>query len=122
MALGLRDELEKEGYSKEEEYFYNLNRELIEKRRKDLDFRRRSQQVLQERASHWMKCPKCGHEMKELTYSGICLDQCTGCRGIYLDLGEIETLFRVTEPRTLLRAIWARFGKAISNFNTDWKP
>lgn len=39
-----------------------------------------------------MNCPKCGETMRNYERSGVTVDQCTGCRGIYLDRGELERL------------------------------
>jgi Zn-finger nucleic acid-binding protein len=39
-----------------------------------------------------MKCPKCGHDLKEETLEGISIDRCTFCEGVYLDAGELERL------------------------------
>lgn len=52
------------------------------------------------RAAHWMKCPKCGHDMVETSLEGIGVDTCTFCQGVYFDRGEIETLLmRKTQQR-----------------------
>src|SRR3954447_23400049 len=40
-----------------------------------------------------MTCPKCHGEMRVYERSGITVDQCTECRGIFLDRGELEKLF-----------------------------
>jgi uncharacterized protein len=37
-------------------------------------------------------CPKCGSDMRRYERNGVVVDQCTGCRGIFLDRGELETL------------------------------
>jgi uncharacterized protein len=39
-----------------------------------------------------MSCPKCGSEMRNYERNGVTVDQCTGCRGIFLDRGELEHL------------------------------
>ena len=40
---------------------------------------------------HSIKCPKCGHGMKEITYGGdVVVDRCTHCQGIWFDVGEAE--------------------------------
>ncbi|HYI13187.1 MAG TPA: zf-TFIIB domain-containing protein [Thermoanaerobaculia bacterium] len=41
---------------------------------------------------HYMKCPKCGMDMKEIELHGVKVDQCANCGGIYLDAGELEQL------------------------------
>jgi Zn-finger nucleic acid-binding protein len=40
-----------------------------------------------------LTCPKCHAEMRQYERSGVIVDQCTDCRGIFLDRGELEKLF-----------------------------
>lgn len=37
-------------------------------------------------------CPKCGAEMRAYERRGVTIEQCVGCRGIYLDKGKLEHL------------------------------
>jgi uncharacterized protein len=37
-------------------------------------------------------CPKCQGRMRSYERSGVTVDQCTDCRGIFLDRGELERL------------------------------
>lgn len=37
-------------------------------------------------------CPKCHGNMRQYERSGITIDQCSECRGIFLDRGEMERL------------------------------
>lgn len=39
-----------------------------------------------------LTCPKCHGEMRNYERSGVHVDQCTECRGIFLDRGELERL------------------------------
>ena len=39
-----------------------------------------------------MTCPKCQGEMRAYERNGIQVDQCTECRGLFLDRGELEHL------------------------------
>jgi Zn-finger nucleic acid-binding protein len=39
-----------------------------------------------------MTCPKCHGEMRHYERSGVTVDQCSDCRGIFLDRGELERL------------------------------
>lgn len=87
------------GYDKESEYFYKLNKELIERRRRELDQQRAAQAAQQEKAAHWMRCPKCGHQLKQANLLGIVVDECSGCGGLFLDRGEVRTLLEVKEPQ-----------------------
>ncbi|MEV7228443.1 MULTISPECIES: zf-TFIIB domain-containing protein [Polymorphospora] len=40
-----------------------------------------------------MTCPKCRGDMRQYERSGVTIDQCGECRGIFLDRGELERLF-----------------------------
>ncbi|MEU6808766.1 zf-TFIIB domain-containing protein [Streptomyces sp. NPDC046831] len=42
-----------------------------------------------------MQCPKCHAPMHTYNRNGIQIEQCSGCRGIFLDYGELEALTRV---------------------------
>ncbi len=37
-------------------------------------------------------CPKCESPMRSYERSGVTIDQCTGCRGVFLDRGELERM------------------------------
>ena len=55
-----------------------------------------------------LTCPKCGNPWRSFERSGITIDQCTGCRGVFLDRGELERLVdaetQYTEGRSHARA------------------
>ncbi|MER7725895.1 zf-TFIIB domain-containing protein [Streptomyces sp. NPDC096323] len=42
-----------------------------------------------------MQCPKCHAQMQTFNRNGIQIEQCSGCRGIFLDYGELESLTRI---------------------------
>jgi Zn-finger nucleic acid-binding protein len=42
--------------------------------------------------SQTLTCPKCGGAMRSYERNGVTVDQCTECRGIFLDRGELERL------------------------------
>ena len=48
-----------------------------------------------------LTCPKCHGSMRQYERNGVHVDQCTECRGIFLDRGELE---RLTEAESQ----WAR--------------
>ncbi|MET9861473.1 zf-TFIIB domain-containing protein [Streptomyces smyrnaeus] len=48
-----------------------------------------------------MQCPKCGAPMRTYNRSGVQIEQCDNCRGIFLDYGELESITR-------LEAQWAQ--------------
>ena len=39
-----------------------------------------------------LTCPKCGGEMRSYERNGVTIDQCSECRGVFLDRGELEHL------------------------------
>ncbi|WP_052847916.1 zf-TFIIB domain-containing protein [Streptomyces avicenniae] len=47
-----------------------------------------------------MQCPKCGAQLHTFNRSGVQIEQCSNCRGIFLDYGELEHL-------TKLESQWA---------------
>ncbi len=75
----------------EEQYFARHNADLIREQRARLD-EIRSQG---DRASHYMKCPKCGGELAERSFHHIKVDECADCGGIWLDKGEIAMIEHV---------------------------
>ena len=42
-----------------------------------------------------MQCPKCHAQMQTYNRNGVQIEQCSGCRGIFLDYGELESLTRL---------------------------
>src|SRR5690349_2697868 len=42
--------------------------------------------------SQTLTCPKCGGQMRSYERNGVTVDQCSECRGIFLDRGELERL------------------------------
>ena len=87
----LPEELKKVGYAQEEEYFYKLNRELI-------DRNRRAQDKVRNVLGHdQMKCPKCNGAMKENQVSGINVSRCAQCQGVFFDAPEFDTLMATRE-------------------------
>ena len=43
-------------------------------------------------ASSGLVCPKCQGRMRSLTRSGVTVEQCADCRGVFLDKGELERI------------------------------
>jgi hypothetical protein len=74
--------------AREDIYFAQKDRELIarlrEKNQEDLE-----RAILKLCA---MRCPKCGRKLEETTYRKVRIDRCSGCRGVWLDTGELEML------------------------------
>jgi hypothetical protein len=72
----------------EDEYFAKQDAELMKQMREKLD-RERSEQ---ERKAHYMKCPKCGADLKEEAHGHVKVDVCPECGGMWLDAGEMEMM------------------------------
>ena len=77
----------------EDEYFARENAERIKALRARLD----AERTRAERASHLMRCPRCGGELKERTFHQTKVDVCAECGGTWLDKGELEMLAHVEE-------------------------
>ncbi|HUT53211.1 MAG TPA: zf-TFIIB domain-containing protein [bacterium] len=77
---------------KEEQYFAEQEQLKRRKLREELSRRRDQQKAEGAKNTHWMKCPKCGQDLEEKSYEDVLIDQCQGCKGIYLDAGELELL------------------------------
>ena len=72
--------------AKEDIYFAERDRELLEKLRGQL---RKVDKL--EAETH---CPKCPGNLESYTFQGFALDRCHECGGIWLDNGELEGIVR----------------------------
>jgi hypothetical protein len=103
----MRDDLKSQGYSKEDEYFYKKDQERLAKLRAEADAQRAKLESEHQKAQYWMKCPKCGSDLKEEDYgASVLVDRCGKCGGIFLDGGEMEILLKAKTP--LLQRIFGR--------------
>jgi ribosomal protein L37AE/L43A len=74
----------------EEEYFAKREADILRARREAAD--RAATDA--ERRSHHMRCPKCGAKLVTRERSGIQMEQCPECLGVWFDAGEAEALIR----------------------------
>jgi hypothetical protein len=74
----------------EDEYFAKQSADLIKVRQEAAI----KEQQESQRRLHYMKCPKCGNDLRTEEYHGIEIDRCTECHGMWLDAGEAEDLLR----------------------------
>ena len=72
----------------EDEYFARENAEQVARMRTQMD----AQREARERASHHMRCPKCGGHLVERAHHQVKIDVCRECNGTWLDAGELEIL------------------------------
>jgi len=98
------------GYSEEERYFHEHDAELLQKKRAELDAKRKAEKQQESRTEHWMKCPKCGADMDEIEMEGIMVDRCPGCQGIYFDAGELELLISSRQSTGVMTSLRKLFG------------
>jgi hypothetical protein len=50
-----------------------------------------------ERHSHYMKCPRCGADLRVEAHWGIEIDRCPECRGLWFDAGEAQRLVELND-------------------------
>lgn len=72
--------------AKEDIYFAERDRELIETLRAHL------QKV--NKAGEALRCPKCPGRLESYTFQGFLLDRCHACGGVWMDSGELESVVR----------------------------
>lgn len=83
----------------EDEYFARQEMELLEQQRAAA----RAALEESERRSHYMKCPKDGHDLVAREFEDVQVDVCTHCGGIWLDPGELDQLTKREDPGVLRR-------------------
>jgi protein-arginine kinase activator protein McsA len=88
----------------EEEYFARENAERLRKIAHEQRARLAEAQRNELRKQHWMRCPKCGMELKEVRHRDLLIDKCFSCGGTYLDAGELEKLSR-PESHKVIEAV-----------------
>jgi Zn-finger nucleic acid-binding protein len=91
--------------AQENEYFLKKEREQLAK----LRAKQTAEAKAEVQKSAPMRCPKCGEPLKERSFQKIAIDQCTSCRGIWLDAGELEQVAE-KESHGWLGKFWQRSG------------
>jgi len=76
----------------EEEFIAKEEAEKTKRLKELLKERQSQEQREQTLAQCYMKCPKCGADLNEVTFRGIKIDRCLNCDGVWLDEGELEKL------------------------------
>lgn len=84
---------------REDEWFRQNERQLLEaarvareKRERERAAREKTVELDKLKVLHFMKCPKCGHDMKEEELTGVKVDRCSHCEGIFFDAGELDAV------------------------------
>jgi len=86
---------------REDEWFLRNEKQLLDAARA-ARLKREAERAAKEKADetkrlkdlHFMKCPKCGHDMKEEKLQNVTIERCSHCEGIFFDAGELEAVFR----------------------------
>jgi hypothetical protein len=85
----------------EEEYFARENAERLRKLAADEKKAMAAAEREALKKQHFMRCPKCGMELKEVAVGGVQVDRCFSCNGTWLDKGEMEKLARGQEDSVM---------------------
>jgi uncharacterized protein len=91
--------------SAEEEYFARENAERLRKLTAD---QKRAMAAAEREAlknQHYMRCPKCGMELKPISFRGIEVDRCFSCDGTWLDEGELEKVAKEDGQNSVVAAV-----------------
>jgi hypothetical protein len=100
---------------REDDWFRQNERQMLEAAKKARE-KREQERTAQEaeetrrrlKEAHFMKCPKCGHDMKPENLEAIEIDRCSFCEGVYFDAGELDQLFltkKASERQGILKRI-----------------
>ena len=91
--------MSRDAKEREDDWFRLNEKVVIEHARKEREHRIELLKKQEEkgtldrlRKTHFMRCPKCGHDMQTTQLQDIEIDQCTFCEGIYFNRGELENL------------------------------
>jgi hypothetical protein len=94
----------------EEEYFARENAERMRKLAVDEKTRMAASERERLQKLHFMRCPKCGMELKEIRFRDVQVDRCFSCNGTWLDAGELEKLAGGQSEGTVMAAVLRIFG------------
>jgi hypothetical protein len=92
--------LSETGRGREDDWFRANEKKLLEEARHAREAREKERKANEDKAEreqlkalHYLKCPKCGHDLKPQSLEGIEIDRCTFCEGFFMDAGELEQLY-----------------------------
>lgn len=94
---------------KEEEYFKRLEVERKRKLDEERHGKLKEEERQQMKALHFMRCPKCGMELREIDFKGITVDKCFGCEGLWIDAEETASILGL--ERTTMDRLFSIFKK-----------
>lgn len=95
-----------EQYFKEQELKWRLQKAAEEQAKMAEEEQRRLKDL------HWMHCPKCGQSLITEKYGqAVEIDVCPGCRGLWLDATELDTILASAQKTGPLRTFLKILGK-----------
>lgn len=91
------------GKNLETEYF--LHEDSMVKHKNELEKQRRNLKAENEalKALHFMKCPKCGHDLVTKRMSYIDIEQCTSCGVLVLEADNVDKF--IAEEKSILKTL-----------------
>jgi Zn-finger nucleic acid-binding protein len=91
------------GYMENEKDRFGDTMRLVERAKEDIYFAERDREVLEKLRNQLRKvetvgtprsCPKCPGKLEGYTLEGFALDRCHQCGGVWLDRGELEAIVK----------------------------
>lgn len=83
----------------EDEWFARHEKDLLDdlkrdrvRREKEMAELMKKEEAKKRKELHWMKCPKCGSDLKQENVQDVVIDKCTVCEGIFLDRNELDEI------------------------------
>jgi Zn-finger nucleic acid-binding protein len=91
----------------EDSYFLGRDMELVEQKKWEKEQEKELKMREERKKLHYMKCPKCGADLEEITFKRVSIDKCIECKGIWLDHGELQTL--LGKENDLVKTVFKQF-------------
>ncbi len=101
----LGDKLRDAERAREDQYFAERDRELVERLRRTKEGE--TEAALKQAAQ--MRCPKCGTRLQAHTLHGVSVDECPACHGMWLQEGELQELARREDEGWIARWLRSEF-------------
>lgn len=76
----------------EDEFFLREEAEKLHRLHQERLKEQDAKKAEEEKALHWMKCPKCGYGLETIKWRAVEVEKCFRCGVVVLDDGELETL------------------------------
>jgi len=103
----LGDKLRDAERAREDQYFAERDRKLVDQMRQH---KGQGEEPAQRDATR-MRCPKCGEPLVRQAMHGVRVEECPGCRGVWLAKGELEAIARGEEEGWITRWLRREFTK-----------